>query len=46
VGAGMEAITQLPGGAFLVFLLAAGIATAAFLGRSVQTRRLHPQEAG
>jgi PiT family inorganic phosphate transporter len=43
VGAGMEAITQLPGGAFLVFLLAAAIATTAFVARSVQTRRLEPQ---
>ena len=43
VGAGMETITTLPGGAFLVFALAAAIAALAFIGRSVQTRRLQPQ---
>jgi inorganic phosphate transporter, PiT family len=43
VGAGMEVLTRLPGGAFLVFLLAAAIAAAAFFARTVQTRRLAPQ---
>ncbi|HEY7197927.1 MAG TPA: inorganic phosphate transporter [Gaiellaceae bacterium] len=43
VGAGMEAVTRVPGGGVLVFILAAVIAAAAFLARSVQTRRLAPQ---
>jgi PiT family inorganic phosphate transporter len=33
VGAGMEELTKLPGGAVLVFALLVGIATSAFLGR-------------
>jgi inorganic phosphate transporter, PiT family len=45
VGAGMEGLTRLPGGTFLVFVLAAAIATIAFLARSVQTRRLAPKAA-
>jgi inorganic phosphate transporter, PiT family len=40
VGAGMEALTRLPGGAALVFALTAAIALVAFVGRSWQTRRL------
>jgi PiT family inorganic phosphate transporter len=40
VGAGMEAITRLPGGVAYVFVLAALIAAAAFLGRTVEARRL------
>ena len=39
VGAVMEVLTRLPGGALLVFVLAAAIAAAAFLARSWQTRR-------
>jgi inorganic phosphate transporter, PiT family len=40
VGAAMESVTRLPGGAALVFALTAVIAALAFLGRSWQTRRL------
>ena len=40
VGAGMEVVTRLPGGAALVFALTAVIAAVAFLGRSWQSRRL------
>ncbi|MDF2749073.1 MAG: inorganic phosphate transporter, partial [Gaiellaceae bacterium] len=40
VGAGMETLTRVPGGAVLVFGLTAAIACAAFLGRSIQSRRL------
>jgi PiT family inorganic phosphate transporter len=40
VGAGMEIVTRLPGGAALVFALTAVIAAVAFLGRSWQSRRL------
>lgn len=40
VGAGMEALTQLPAGDVLVFGLAALIAAAAFGARSWQTRRV------
>jgi PiT family inorganic phosphate transporter len=43
VGAVMEAVTRLPGGAVLVFLLAAVIAGGAFFARTLQTRRLAPQ---
>jgi inorganic phosphate transporter, PiT family len=43
VGAGMETLTRLPGGSLLVFLLAAAIAGAAFLARSLQTREFEPQ---
>ena len=38
----MEALTRLPEGDLLVFVLAGLIATTAFLGRSYQTRRLAP----
>jgi PiT family inorganic phosphate transporter len=40
VGAGMEAITRLPAGDGIVFVLVGGIAAAAFLARRVQTRAL------
>jgi PiT family inorganic phosphate transporter len=40
VGAGMEVLTRLPGGAALVFALTAAIAVVAFVGRSWQSRRL------
>jgi PiT family inorganic phosphate transporter len=39
VGALMELITRLPGGVLYVFLLTAGIAALAFLGRSIEARR-------
>jgi inorganic phosphate transporter, PiT family len=39
VGAGMEYITRLPGGAVLVGLLTAAIASLAFVGRSLEGRR-------
>jgi PiT family inorganic phosphate transporter len=40
IGAGMEVLTRLPGGAALVFVLTAAIAALAFLGRSWQSRKL------
>jgi len=40
VGAGMELLTRLPGGAALVFALTAAIAGLAFLGRTWQGRRV------
>ena len=40
IGAGMEVLTRLPGGAALVFALTAAIAALAFLGRSWQSRKL------
>jgi len=40
VGAGMEVLTRLPGGAALVFGLTAAIALVAFVGRSWQSRKL------
>jgi PiT family inorganic phosphate transporter len=40
VGAAMELVTRLPGGDFIVFVLAALIAGTAFVGRRWQTRRL------
>ena len=40
IGAGMEVLTRLPGGAALVFVLTAAIAAVAFLGRSRQSRKL------
>ena len=40
VGAGMEVLTRLPGGAALVFALTAAIALVAFVGRSWQSRKL------
>jgi PiT family inorganic phosphate transporter len=42
IGAGMELLTRLPGGAALVFALAALIAAAAFAARTWQTRQLAP----
>jgi inorganic phosphate transporter, PiT family len=39
VGALMEAVTRLPAGDLIVFLLAGLIASAAFLGRRYETRR-------
>ncbi|MDQ4019873.1 MAG: inorganic phosphate transporter, partial [Actinomycetota bacterium] len=39
VGAAMEAVTRLPGGTAIVVALAAAIAAAAFVARSVQTRK-------
>jgi inorganic phosphate transporter, PiT family len=45
VGAGMEALTRLPAGDLIVFVLAAMIAATAFVARSWQTRRLAPAEA-
>jgi inorganic phosphate transporter, PiT family len=45
VGAGMQTLTRVPGGAVLVFLLTAAIACAAFLGRSIQARRLRVRPA-
>ena len=38
IGAGMEVLTRVPGGAALVFVLTALIAATAFLARTVQTR--------
>jgi hypothetical protein len=40
VGAGMEVVTRLPGGAAIVFVLVGCIAAVAFLGQSLQSRRL------
>jgi inorganic phosphate transporter, PiT family len=42
VGAGMEVVSRMPGGAALVFGLTIVIAAAAFWGQSVQGRRLAP----
>jgi PiT family inorganic phosphate transporter len=44
VGALMEALTRLPGGAAIVFVLVATIAAAAFIARNIQTRRLRHLE--
>jgi hypothetical protein len=38
-------LTRMPGGAVLVFVLTAAIASAAFLGRSIQARRLRVRPA-
>ena len=43
VGAAMEGLTRLPGGAVLVFVLAAAIAALAFTARNLRARRLAPQ---
>lgn len=43
VAAAMQVITRVPGGALIVFLLAAAIAATAFGARSLQTRRLEAQ---
>jgi PiT family inorganic phosphate transporter len=45
VGALMEALTRLPAGDLIVFVLATLIAALAFGARSIQTRRLAPAEA-
>ena len=45
VGAAMEVVTRMPGGNLVVFLLAGAIASAAFLGRRYETRRLLPAQA-
>jgi hypothetical protein len=45
VGAFMEALTRLPAGDVLVFVLAGAIAATAFLGRSYQSRKLAPAHA-
>jgi PiT family inorganic phosphate transporter len=45
VGAGMEVLTRLPGGAFVVGFLTAVIAAVAFGGRSVQNRRFRVRPA-
>jgi PiT family inorganic phosphate transporter len=45
VGALMEVVTRMPGGDFVVFVLAALIAAAAFFGRRYETRRLTPAPA-
>ena len=40
IGAAMEVVTRLPGGAFIVFVLTIAIAAVAFSARSWQSRRL------
>jgi inorganic phosphate transporter, PiT family len=45
IGAGMEVLTRLPGGAALVFVLTIVIAGLAFTARSWQARRLQPAAA-
>jgi PiT family inorganic phosphate transporter len=45
VGAGMESITRLPGGVAYVFVLTAVIAALAFVGRTVESRRLRAAAA-
>ena len=45
VAAGMETITRLPGGVAYVFALTTGIAALAFVGRSLETRRLRARAA-
>ncbi len=45
VGATMEVVTRIPAGNLIVFLLAAAIATAAFVARRYETRRLVPAHA-
>ena len=45
VGALMEVVTRMPAGNLIVFLLAGGIAAAAFIGRRYETRRLVPAHA-
>ncbi|HEU4941627.1 MAG TPA: inorganic phosphate transporter, partial [Gaiellaceae bacterium] len=46
VGAGMEAVTRLPGGVLLVALLTVGLAALAFMARSIQARRLRVEASG
>jgi PiT family inorganic phosphate transporter len=45
IGALMEVLTRLPGGAVVVFVLTIGIAAAAFSARTLQARRLAPTAA-
>jgi inorganic phosphate transporter, PiT family len=45
VGAFMEEVTKLPAGDLIVFVLAGAIASAAFMGRRYETRRLVPAHA-
>jgi len=45
VGAGMESVTRLPGGVAYVFVLTAVIAALAFVGRTVESRRLRAAAA-
>jgi PiT family inorganic phosphate transporter len=45
VGATMEVVTRVPAGNLVVFVLAAAIAAAAFIGRRYETRRLVPAHA-
>jgi PiT family inorganic phosphate transporter len=45
VGAGMEVLTRLPGGAAIVFTLTAFIAAAAFLGQGLAGRRVSAASA-
>jgi PiT family inorganic phosphate transporter len=45
VGAGMEAMTRLPGGVALVLLATTAIAAFAFVGRNIQSRRFRPAAA-
>ena len=45
VGAIMEEVTKMPAGDLIVFLLAGAIASAAFLARRYETRRLVPAHA-
>jgi PiT family inorganic phosphate transporter len=45
VAAGMETITRLPGGVVYVFALTTAIAGLAFMGRTLETRRLRARAA-
>jgi PiT family inorganic phosphate transporter len=45
VGAAMQAITRIPGGAVIVFGVGIGIASIAFAARTRTTRELEPQSA-
>jgi PiT family inorganic phosphate transporter len=45
VGAAMQALTRIPGGAAIVFVLGIAIATFAFVARSRISRQLKPQTA-
>ena len=45
VAAGMESITRLPGGVAYVFVLTSAIAALAFVGRTLETRRLRARAA-
>ena len=45
VGGAMEALTRLPGGVVLVFVLTAAIAGLALAGRSLESRRLRVESA-